>query len=81
MFWGCEMWSPCRRNGKILKLRGSITMQDVDLGFWSFAITFRVYIVLKGNKISTLNPAFIKSNGENQVLKLFLWTLEAEYHS
>ena len=56
-------------------------MQDVDLGFWSYAITFRVYIVLKGNKISTLNPAFIKSNGENQVLKLFLWTLEAERHS
>ena len=54
-------------------------MQDVDLGFWSFAITFRVYIVL--NKISTLNRAFIKSNGENQVLKLFLWILEAERHS
>ena len=38
-------------------------------------------ISLEGKNLSTLNQDFIKSIWENQVLKLFLWALDAKDHS
>ena len=63
---------------KVLKLWGSIIMQGEHLGFWSFPILFQVLHQI-GNNLSTLNQAFIKSIWENQVLKLFLWSLETKH--
>ena len=51
-------------------------MQDEHLGFWSFPIYIRV-LHKTGNNLSTLNQTFIKIIWESQVLKLFLWALEA----
>ena len=63
----------------MLKLWGSIAMQDEYLGFWSFPIFFRVSHYI-GKNLSTLNQAFIKKQVlENQVLKLFLLALEAKH--
>ena len=64
---------------KILKLRGSITIQDEHLGFCSFPIFFQA-LHLIGNNLSILNQAFIKSIWENQVLELFLWAAETKHH-
>ena len=45
----------------MLKLWGSIAMQDEYLGFWSFPIFFWVLHYI-GKNISTLNQAFIKKH-------------------
>ena len=60
-----------------MKLWGSVAMQDEIIGFWSFPIFFRV-LNQTGNKLFTLNQAFIKKHSKTyQVLKLiFLWALE-----
>ena len=60
-----------------MKLWGSVAMQDEIIGFWSFPIFFRV-LNQTGNKLFTLNQAFIKKDSKTyQVLKLiFLWALE-----
>ena len=51
-------------------------MQDELIAFWSFPIFFQVSHYT-GNKLFTLNHAFIKKKLRNQVLKLmFLWALE-----
>ena len=55
-------------------MRGSSTMQDEHLGLWSFHIFFEYDI-----KQETISPHLIKPL--NQVLKFFLWVLEAKYHS
>ena len=60
----------------MLKLWGSIAMQDEHISFWSFPIFFRV-LHQTGNKLFALNQAFIKKHFEKQSLKLiFLWALE-----
>ena len=57
-----------------MKLWGSVAMQLT--GFWSFPIFFRV-LHWTGNKLFTVNQAFIKNIWTNQVLKLiFPWALE-----
>ena len=60
-----------------MKLWGSVAMQDEIIGFWSFPIFFRV-LNQTGNKLFTLNQAFIKKHSKTyQVLKLiFLSALE-----
>ena len=54
----------------MLKLRGSIAMQDEHLDFWSFPIFFR-----KETIFPHLIKLLLKNIQENQVLKLFLWAL------
>ena len=59
----------------MLKLWGSIAMQDEHVSFWSFPIFFRV-LHQTGN-FSHLIKLFLKNNWKNQVLKLIsLWALE-----
>ena len=68
LIWG--MWYPHRRNGKILKLWGSIAIQLEHLGFLVVSIFFRV-LHYTGNNIFMLNQAIIKEYFEKKSSKTF----------
>ena len=59
---------------------GSIAMQDKLIGFWSFPIFFRV-LHQTGNKLFTLNQAFIKKHLEKPSSKTYFPVgTRAKYH-
>ena len=65
----------------MLKLWGSIAMQDEHISFWSFPIFFRV-LHQTGNKLFRLNQAFIKKHLEKPSSKdYFPVDTTAKHHS
>ena len=60
----------------MLKLQGSIAMQDEHLDFCSFPIFFQ-----KETIFQHLIKLLLKNIRENEVLKLFLWALRTKHHS
>ena len=60
----------------MLKLWGSIAMQDEHISFWSFPIFFE-YCIRQETNFSDLIKVLLKNIWKNQVLKIIsLWTLE-----
>ena len=62
--------TPYWRKIEILKLWGSVAMQDQHIRFWSFPIFFGV-LHQAGNKLFTLNQAFIKTYLEKASSKTY----------